>query len=186
MQRRVWQCPERDRDNAERRGEQRKFRLGADGHQRSQVCIGAFRNSPQCHGVGDFEGSTRQGERKGDNTREMLLRRGLSSAAVRAVGRGAARQVLKLDKLAPLAASLGPSDVSIKMLVAPIHPMDIQMVESASGALPSFLGVEGLAEVSAVGSGVTSLRKGDWVVPQLGFGASTKTPDTRKNFAASR
>lgn len=69
---------------------------------------------------------------------------------------------------------MGPSDVSIKMLVAPIHPMDIQMIESASGALPPFLGLEGLGEVSAVGSGVMSLRKGDWVVPQLGFGTSMK------------
>lgn len=94
--------------------------------------------------------------------------------AVRATGRGGARQVLKLDKLAPLGAALGPSDVSIKMLVAPIHPMDIQMIESASGALPPFLGLEGLGEVSAVGSGVTSLRKGDWVVPQLGFGTSNE------------
>lgn len=115
-----------------------------------------------------------------------MLRRAFSvgtAAAVKAAGKGPARQMLKLAPLAPSTSALGPNDVAIKMLVAPIHPVDIHMVENASSALPAFFGVEGLAEVSDVGSGVKSLGKGDWVVPQLGFGKEetiSLTPDCHK------
>lgn len=85
--------------------------------------------------------------------------------AVRTSG-GAQR--LRLDKTSPL-ASLGPVDVSLKMLMSPIHKADIQLLEGGD-KVSGGLGVEGLAEVVDVGSAVKSLKKGDWVVPPLGFG----------------
>lgn len=94
-----------------------------------------------------------------------VSRRGLSSMSAAVVK--AAGGKLKLDKLAPL-SSLGATDVSLKMLMSPIHKSDLKFAED--GKQPAFLGAEGLAEVNEVGSGVKSLKKGDWVVPPLGFG----------------
>ena len=75
---------------------------------------------------------------------------------------------LRLEKASPL-ASLGSGDVSLKMLMSPIHKADIQLLAGV-GKASGGLGVEGLAEVVDVGSAVKSLKKGDWVVPPLGFG----------------
>ena len=68
----------------------------------------------------------------------------------------------------------GATEVAIKMLAAPINPADINTVEGVYGIknpLPSTPGNEGVAVVEHVGSGVTSLRVGDWVIPiYAGFG----------------
>lgn len=86
---------------------------------------------------------------------------------------GTPRDVLKLEKLAPL-ASPAHNEVSIRILAAPINPADINTVEGVYGIknpLPSTPGNEGVAVVEHVGSGVTSLRTGDWVIPiYAGFG----------------
>ncbi|XP_038614041.1 enoyl-[acyl-carrier-protein] reductase, mitochondrial [Tachyglossus aculeatus] len=54
------------------------------------------------------------------------------------------------------------------MLAAPINPADINMVQGTYAllpALPAVGGNEGVGQVVAVGSDVTSMEPGDWVVP---------------------
>lgn len=97
----------------------------------------------------------------------QAITRRWSSLAVKASGAGPAIKVLKVVPSAAPLPALGAKDVGLKFLLSPIHKADIRVAESAP---PAFLGQEGLAEVTEVGSGVTSLKKGDWVVPPLGFG----------------
>jgi len=86
---------------------------------------------------------------------------------------GRPQDVIKLESLGALGPP-GTSEVAIKMLAAPINPADINTVEGVYGIknpLPSTPGNEGVAVVEQVGSGVTSLRVGDWVIPiYAGFG----------------
>ncbi|XP_019403200.1 PREDICTED: trans-2-enoyl-CoA reductase, mitochondrial [Crocodylus porosus] len=54
------------------------------------------------------------------------------------------------------------------MLAAPINPSDINMIQGTYALLsdlPAVGGNEGVGEVIEVGSHVTSLRPGDWVIP---------------------
>nr|XP_054115034.1 enoyl-[acyl-carrier-protein] reductase, mitochondrial isoform X4 [Callithrix jacchus] len=54
------------------------------------------------------------------------------------------------------------------MLAAPINPSDINMIQGNYGLLPELPAVggnEGVAQVVAVGSSVTRLKPGDWVIP---------------------
>uniref|UniRef100_Q5RBL3 Enoyl-[acyl-carrier-protein] reductase, mitochondrial n=1 Tax=Pongo abelii TaxID=9601 RepID=Q5RBL3_PONAB len=54
------------------------------------------------------------------------------------------------------------------MLAAPINPSDINMIQGNYGLLPELPAVggnEGVAQVIAVGSNVTGLKPGDWVIP---------------------
>ncbi|XP_063487573.1 enoyl-[acyl-carrier-protein] reductase, mitochondrial isoform X8 [Symphalangus syndactylus] len=65
-------------------------------------------------------------------------------------------------------AAVGGSDVRVKMLAAPINPSDINMIQGNYGLLPELPAVggnEGVAQVVAVGSNVTRLKPGDWVIP---------------------
>ncbi|XP_049630835.1 enoyl-[acyl-carrier-protein] reductase, mitochondrial [Suncus etruscus] len=65
-------------------------------------------------------------------------------------------------------AAMGGSDVRVKMLAAPINPSDINMIQGNYGLLPELPAVggnEGVGQVEAVGSGVTGLKPGDWVIP---------------------
>nr|XP_005544244.1 PREDICTED: trans-2-enoyl-CoA reductase, mitochondrial isoform X2 [Macaca fascicularis] len=65
-------------------------------------------------------------------------------------------------------AAVGGSDVHVKMLAAPINPSDINMIQGNYGLLPELPAVggnEGVAQVVAVGSNVTGLKPGDWVIP---------------------
>ncbi|XP_074236513.1 enoyl-[acyl-carrier-protein] reductase, mitochondrial isoform X4 [Saimiri boliviensis] len=65
-------------------------------------------------------------------------------------------------------AAVGGSDVLVKMLAAPINPSDINMIQGNYGLLPELPAVggnEGVAQVVAVGSSVTRLKPGDWVIP---------------------
>ncbi|XP_041096411.1 enoyl-[acyl-carrier-protein] reductase, mitochondrial isoform X2 [Polyodon spathula] len=76
-------------------------------------------------------------------------------------------QVIQLDRLA--LPELGVSDVHVKMLAAPVNPSDINMVQGTYAILPELPAVggnEGVGQVLEVGSQVTSLRAGDWVIPQ--------------------
>ncbi|XP_064381013.1 enoyl-[acyl-carrier-protein] reductase, mitochondrial isoform X1 [Dromaius novaehollandiae] len=65
-------------------------------------------------------------------------------------------------------AKLGESDVHVKMLAAPINPADINMIQGTYAILselPAVGGNEGVGQVVEVGSRVTSVKPGDWVVP---------------------
>ncbi|XP_057209596.1 enoyl-[acyl-carrier-protein] reductase, mitochondrial [Triplophysa rosa] len=65
-------------------------------------------------------------------------------------------------------------DVRLKMLAAPVNPADINMIQGSYPILcplPAVGGNEGVGEVIEVGSDVTALKPGDWVVPiDAGFG----------------
>ncbi|XP_003471303.1 enoyl-[acyl-carrier-protein] reductase, mitochondrial isoform X1 [Cavia porcellus] len=65
-------------------------------------------------------------------------------------------------------AAMGGSDVHVRMLAAPINPSDINMIQGNYGLLPKLPAVggnEGVGQVVAVGSRVTGLKPGDWVIP---------------------
>uniref|UniRef100_G1T3S4 Enoyl-[acyl-carrier-protein] reductase, mitochondrial n=1 Tax=Oryctolagus cuniculus TaxID=9986 RepID=G1T3S4_RABIT len=72
-------------------------------------------------------------------------------------------------------AAMGGSDVRVRMLAAPINPSDINMIQGNYGLLPRLPAVggnEGVGQVVAVGSNVTALKPGDWVIP-AGAGLGT-------------
>ncbi|XP_068823732.1 enoyl-[acyl-carrier-protein] reductase, mitochondrial isoform X6 [Capricornis sumatraensis] len=65
-------------------------------------------------------------------------------------------------------AAVGGSDVHVKILAAPINPSDINMIQGNYGLLPQLPAVggnEGVGQVVAVGSSVTGVKPGDWVIP---------------------
>uniref|UniRef100_A0A672YFX1 Enoyl-[acyl-carrier-protein] reductase, mitochondrial n=1 Tax=Sphaeramia orbicularis TaxID=375764 RepID=A0A672YFX1_9TELE len=64
---------------------------------------------------------------------------------------------------------MGAKDVLVKILAAPINPSDINMIQGTYAILPDLPatgGNEGVAQVIEVGSQVTSLKTGDWVIPK--------------------
>uniref|UniRef100_A0A672NCF1 Enoyl-[acyl-carrier-protein] reductase, mitochondrial n=1 Tax=Sinocyclocheilus grahami TaxID=75366 RepID=A0A672NCF1_SINGR len=69
---------------------------------------------------------------------------------------------------------VGDRSVRVHMLAAPVNPADMNMIQGSYPILcplPAVGGNEGVGEVIEVGSDVTSLRPGDWVVPiDAGFG----------------
>ncbi|XP_058160734.1 enoyl-[acyl-carrier-protein] reductase, mitochondrial isoform X3 [Dasypus novemcinctus] len=73
-------------------------------------------------------------------------------------------------------AAVGGPDVHVKMLAAPINPSDINMIQGNYGLLPKLPAVggnEGVGQVVAVGSSVTGVKPGDWVIPaNAGLGDS--------------
>ncbi|EON99634.1 putative trans-2-enoyl- reductase protein [Phaeoacremonium minimum UCRPA7] len=82
-----------------------------------------------------------------------------------------------------ISPSLPAKAVLVRTLAAPVNPADVNTIQGTYGAKPTFSslvgtaqpsaipGNEGCLEVVSVGSGVTSLQKGDWVVPAAsGFG----------------
>ncbi|KAG5179682.1 trans-2-enoyl-CoA reductase mitochondrial precursor [Tribonema minus] len=74
------------------------------------------------------------------------------------------------DKQEP-AKSLGKGQVELKILFAPVNGNDIAQIEGTKDAvasLPAVAGQDALAEVLSTGPGVSSLKKGDWVVPLPG------------------
>ncbi|XP_039090013.1 enoyl-[acyl-carrier-protein] reductase, mitochondrial isoform X2 [Hyaena hyaena] len=75
-------------------------------------------------------------------------------------------KVVELKKLELTA--VGGSDIHVKMLAAPINPSDINMIQGNYGLLPKLPAVggnEGVGQVVAVGSNVTGVKPGDWVIP---------------------
>ena len=68
-------------------------------------------------------------------------------------------------------------EVRVRMRYAPVNPADINFIEGTYGRAahpPCIPGHEGCGEVEAVGSAVTSLAKGDVVIPLLGTGCWTQ------------
>lgn len=64
-------------------------------------------------------------------------------------------------------------EVRVAMRYSPINPADLNVIEGNYGRaphLPAIPGHEGCGEVEAVGPAVTSLEKGDLVIPLLGAG----------------
>lgn len=83
-----------------------------------------------------------------------------------------------------ISPSIPDTSVLLRTLASPINPADVNTIQGTYGAKPTFssligtaepsavAGNEGCFEVVAVGSSVSALRKGDWVVPAAtGFGA---------------
>lgn len=102
------------------------------------------------------------------------------SSAVKYAKYGDPTAVLKYEKdVVSSTSTVGAKDIALKILAAPINPSDINMIEGVYGKkaeLPSVGGNECVAEVSAIGSGVTSLKVGDWVIPATaGFGTWRET-----------
>lgn len=105
-----------------------------------------------------------------------VLSRSASSLALKYEKNGAPKIVCKLQTvdIADI-SNVGPTEVSLKMLGAPINPSDLFQIEGQYGIqppVPAIGGNEGVAVVEKVGSAVKSLKVGDWVVPwrQNGFG----------------
>ncbi|XP_077383944.1 enoyl-[acyl-carrier-protein] reductase, mitochondrial isoform X2 [Festucalex cinctus] len=64
---------------------------------------------------------------------------------------------------------VGPKDILVKILAAPVNPSDINMIQGTYAILPDLPAVggnEGVAQVVEVGGQVTSLQIGDWVIPR--------------------
>lgn len=63
---------------------------------------------------------------------------------------------------------LGPNDVLVKMLAAPVNPQDVNIIEGkypVRPSLPSTPGNEGVGEIVQAGTKVMNLEIGDRVVP---------------------
>ncbi|KIZ02769.1 trans-2-enoyl-CoA reductase [Monoraphidium neglectum] len=68
------------------------------------------------------------------------------------------------------AAPLGPKQVRLQLIAAPINPSDINTVQGKyplKPLLPGVPGHEGVMRVEAAGAEVSTLRPGDRVVPLL-------------------
>lgn len=86
---------------------------------------------------------------------------------------GDPNNVLRTEKRV-ITGPLKGHEVLVKMLMAPVNPSDINMIEGTyflKPSLPAVVGNEGVGEVMEVGSSVKALKTGDWVIPaQAGFG----------------
>merc|ERR1719158_580242 len=97
----------------------------------------------------------------------MLSRRLLSSSAAASSFRGPAAKLvqfgeptvaLKMEEESYSASQLSADEVLVRVLAAPVNPADWNTVEGKYGSLPSlpgYVGLEGAAEVQAVGSAVS-------------------------------
>ncbi|XP_032900833.1 enoyl-[acyl-carrier-protein] reductase, mitochondrial [Amblyraja radiata] len=65
-------------------------------------------------------------------------------------------------------SQLGDFDIRIQMLAAPINPSDINMMQGTYPILPDLPAIggnEGVGRILEVGSKVTNMKPGDWVIP---------------------
>ncbi|KAH9852121.1 NAD-P-binding protein [Lenzites betulinus] len=116
-----------------------------------------------------------------------ITARAISNRAVVFTENGDPTKVLRVQSYEP--APPPPADsVHVRFRLSPINPSDINVVQGVYPAKPMQLelsganvlvgGNEGLAEIVDVGSSVTGLQKGDWVVPaiaQVGTWSSSRT-----------
>ncbi|GAB1607758.1 enoyl-[acyl-carrier-protein] reductase, mitochondrial-like [Argonauta hians] len=80
---------------------------------------------------------------------------------------GDPRKVLQGKEL-PLPSKIKDNDVLVKMLMSPINPADINMIEGTymiKPPLPAVAGGEGVGEVVETGSNVQKFKPGDWILP---------------------
>lgn len=76
----------------------------------------------------------------------------------------------RLENVEADRSPLKPQEVAVKFLAAPINPADINIAEGVYGkqpTLPAVGGNEGVAVVTQVGSAVSRLSVGDWVLPTV-------------------
>ena len=65
-------------------------------------------------------------------------------------------------------SSLSSRQVLVKMMMSPINPSDINMIEGTyfvQPPLPAILGNEGVGQIIGMGQDVKGLNEGDWVIP---------------------
>ncbi|KAI1704000.1 zinc-binding dehydrogenase domain-containing protein [Ditylenchus destructor] len=87
-------------------------------------------------------------------------------------------EVLSLTRTVVNTANIGPNDVLIRWLAAPINPLDINIIQGTYvnlPELPAVGGTEGVAIIESVGSQVQNLSKGDMVIPLPILGKSNST-----------
>ncbi|XP_067675917.1 enoyl-[acyl-carrier-protein] reductase, mitochondrial-like [Haliotis asinina] len=80
---------------------------------------------------------------------------------------GDPRQVLEKTEV-QVQTSVQKDEVLIKMLMAPVNPSDINMIEGTyfiRPPLPAVVGNEGVGEIIGKGEAVSDLNIGDWVIP---------------------
>ncbi|KAG8762039.1 mitochondrial 2-enoyl thioester reductase, partial [Ceratobasidium sp. 423] len=125
--------------------------------------------------------------RRGKLSFNSAIRHFSSRRAVIYSNTGNPAQVLSVLKVSPLPDSVPPGHVGIKLLLSPINPADLNVVQGVypykptirddlGTPSPAFIGGnEGVGQVERIGSGVTELTVGDWVImtkPQSGTWAS--------------
>jgi len=84
--------------------------------------------------------------------------------------RGPAHEVLEVTTV-PL-PPMGPGDVRVRMLAAPVNPSDVNIIEGKyplPRAVPGVGGNEGVGEVVAAGAACVGARVGDRVVPNRSY-----------------
>ncbi|XP_061415998.1 enoyl-[acyl-carrier-protein] reductase, mitochondrial-like isoform X1 [Lethenteron reissneri] len=95
-----------------------------------------------------------------------LPRRGHTASCLVYAEHGEPAKVVKMEE--QLLPPVGEREVLIRMLAAPINPADINMLQGKYGIqppLPAIGGNEGVGQVEEVGSKVTKVKPGDWVLP---------------------
>ena len=95
-----------------------------------------------------------------------------TARAARLSAHGDPAQVLRVEDVTVPEPS--PGQVGLRMLLAPINPADLNVIEGTYGKLPPLpatAGNDGVGEVVAVGPGVTALALGDLVRPMDGVGS---------------
>ncbi|CAK4148680.1 unnamed protein product [Aphanomyces euteiches] len=110
-----------------------------------------------------------------------ILRRNFATA-VRYHAHGVPTQVLKVED-ETVSTTLKAGEVALKFLAAPINPADLHMIRGGYGIKPSFPAVggnEGVARVTAVGSGVSGVKVGDRVIPAVGGFGTWRTEAVAK------
>ncbi len=83
---------------------------------------------------------------------------------------GAPAEAIKLEEFDPPSARLiRGKDVLVRMLMAPVNPADVNVIQGTYAitppSLPAVAGGDGVGQVDAVGEDVRGMGKGDWVVP---------------------
>lgn len=85
---------------------------------------------------------------------------------------GSPDQVVRVIDLPPV--EIRENDVCVRMMASPINPSDINRMEGVYPVrpqVPAVAGYEGVGEVHSLGSAVSNLAVGDWVIPSpLSFG----------------
>lgn len=98
---------------------------------------------------------------------------GLSSLQVIYSEHGSPNEVLS-HRTVEISTPLADHEILVRMLLAPVNPSDMNMIEGTyfiRPPLPAVVGNEGVGEVVEVGSAVTTFKVGDWVNPaDSGFG----------------
>lgn len=109
----------------------------------------------------------------------------LSSRFIQFERTGSPAEVLQLQE-----RSLPPPtghEVRVRMRYAPVNPADLNFIEGTYGRVahpPCIPGHEGCGEVEEVGEDVTSLAKGDAVIPLLGTGCWTQHLTAEEQYFA--